>query len=216
MSATIDGLSIEWMPISKLSEYEDNPRVIPSRAISSVAKSLEKFGWRQPIVVDANYVIVSGHTRLKAAVSLNMTEVPVHVANDLTDDEIKEYRIVDNRSAEFAEWDFSLLEEEAENLNTSVIDWGFIDTPTYTPEYQDIEDDDPDDYDEDDEVEYDEDALSQRRKLNVVIGEHYFQMTEAELNIWYTKMQAEYGVGVKECKLGILKTIRIRMSGTPN
>lgn len=90
-----------------------------------VAKSIDKYGFKQPIVVDKNNVVVVGHTRLKAAKKLGLKEVPVIVADDLTDEEINEYRLVDNKSNEFAEWDFNKLAFELENIELDMNDFGF-------------------------------------------------------------------------------------------
>ena len=108
-------LVVEMWPIEKVKPYPGNPRTIGSDAVKAVAASLEQYGWRQPIVVDADGVIVMGHTRLQAAILLGMAEVPVHVA-DLDAEEIKSLRIADNRTGEFAKWDKSLLGDELRML----------------------------------------------------------------------------------------------------
>ena len=107
--------------ISELKEYKNNPR-INSNAIEPVAESIKLFGFKQPIVVDKNNVIVCGHTRYKAAIKLGLKSVPCVIADDLTEDEINAYRIADNKTAEFADWDFSKLEIElaAIDLDMSV------------------------------------------------------------------------------------------------
>jgi len=108
-------LKVEQWPIAKVKPYEKNPR-INDGAVEAVAKSLEEFGFRQPIVVDTEGVIVCGHTRYKAALELGLEKVPVHVAKDLSPEQIKAYRIADNKSAELAEWDFDLLPIELGEL----------------------------------------------------------------------------------------------------
>lgn len=102
-------LAVEWWAIAKPTPYARNPRRIPESAIAAVAGSLKEFGFRQPIVVDGEGVIIAGHTRLLAAQRLGMDRVPVHVAASLTPAQAKAYRLVDNRSSEFAEWDQELL-----------------------------------------------------------------------------------------------------------
>lgn len=104
---------VNW-PIDRPKPYENNPR-INDEAVEKVAASLKAYGFRQPIVVDQDGVIVVGHTRLKAAKSLGMDKVPVHVA-DLTPEHARAYRIADNRTGEDAEWDASLLSDEIDAL----------------------------------------------------------------------------------------------------
>jgi len=101
--------------IDKLTPYARNPRK-NDQAVDKVAASLKEFGWRQPIVVDAEGVIIAGHTRYKAARKLGMDKVPVHVADNLTPAQIKAYRIADNKVGELAEWDMDLLALEIEDL----------------------------------------------------------------------------------------------------
>ena len=104
-------MKIVMMPVEDLVPYETNPRR-NDKAVDVVAKSIEEFGFRVPIIVDANNVIVCGHTRRLAALRLGLTRVPVCVAQDLTPDQIRAYRLADNRVAELAEWDEDLLKEE--------------------------------------------------------------------------------------------------------
>ena len=99
-------------PLSALSPYEKNPRKIPEEAVRVVAGSIAKYGFRQPIIVDANGVIVAGHTRYKAAQELGMEEVWVELADDLTPPQIRAFRLVDNRSHEFSGWDIDILADE--------------------------------------------------------------------------------------------------------
>ncbi len=102
----------EIWPIEKPIPYARNPRKISDEAVAAVAGSLKEFGFKQPIVVDSEGVIIAGHTRLKAAQRLGLTEVPVLVASDLTPEQVRAYRIADNRSAEFSKWDAELLNVE--------------------------------------------------------------------------------------------------------
>lgn len=96
-------------PIEELKEYEGNPRSIPDTAINAVADSIREFGFRQPVVVDAEGVLVCGHTRILAARKLGLTKVPVHVAKDLSPEQIRALRIADNQTGTLADWDFELL-----------------------------------------------------------------------------------------------------------
>ena len=108
-------MQIESWPIDKVKPYDNNPRDNDG-AVQAVARSLQEFGWRQPIVVDPEHVIVVGHTRWKAAKQLGLSQVPVHVATDLTEDQIRAYRIADNKTAEIATWDKELLPFELGQL----------------------------------------------------------------------------------------------------
>ena len=102
-------MTIEMWPINKITPYARNARQIPQQAIDKVASSLREFSFRQPIVVDAQGVIICGHTRLLAAQKLGMREVPVHVAANLTPTQVRAYRLLDNRSHEESTWDSDLL-----------------------------------------------------------------------------------------------------------
>ena len=98
-------------PVESVRPYPSNPRLNDS-AVDAVAKSLQEFGFRQPIVVDADGVIIAGHTRYKAALKLGLAEVPVHVAVGLTPEQTRAYRLADNRTAAIATWDDDALVAE--------------------------------------------------------------------------------------------------------
>ena len=108
--------NIEWWDIDKVIPYARNARKIPQVAIDKVAASIQEFGWRQPIVVDKKGVVVAGHVRLLGAQKLKLAQVPVHVASDLTDAQIKAYRLMDNRSHQETEWDLDLIGPELKEL----------------------------------------------------------------------------------------------------
>ena len=108
-------MQIELWDITRIKPYPGNPRVNDD-AVEAVARSLQEFGWRQPIVVDGEGVIVVGHTRWKAAQKLRLEKVPVHVATELTPAQCKAYRIADNQTASIAEWDYQLLPIELADL----------------------------------------------------------------------------------------------------
>ena len=118
-------LDIELRPIDTIRPYESNPRVNDD-AVDAVAASLKEFGFRQPIVVDADGVIIVGHTRWKAARKLGLANVPVHVATDLSPEQIKAYRIADNQTATLAEWDFDLLPIELKDLQGADYDLSLL------------------------------------------------------------------------------------------
>lgn len=110
--------------LSELIPYEKNPRV-NDEAVKYVQNSIAEFGFKVPIVIDKNNVIVAGHTRLKAAKKLKMKTVPCVVADDLTPEQIKAFRLADNKTAEFATWDMALLSQELEGIDIDMTDFGF-------------------------------------------------------------------------------------------
>ncbi len=118
-------LNVELRPLAEIKPYEKNPRQNDA-AVDAVAESIRRFGFRQPIVVDETGVIVCGHTRWKAAQKLGLAEVPVHVARDLTPEQIRAYRIADNKTAELAEWNLELLPVELAELQGAGIDWSLL------------------------------------------------------------------------------------------
>lgn len=97
--------------IGDIIPYENNPRK-NDEAVKYVAESIKEFGFKVPIVIDKNNIIVAGHTRYKAAKKLKLKEVPCIIADDLTEEQVKAYRLADNKVAEQAVWDFDLLAEE--------------------------------------------------------------------------------------------------------
>lgn len=102
---------VKIMDINALKPYPNNPRK-NEHAIEPVANSIREFGFKQPIVVDKDNMIIAGHTRLLAARELGLTEVPVIVADDLTPEQVKAYRLADNKTGELAGWDFEQLDIE--------------------------------------------------------------------------------------------------------
>ena len=111
--------------ISELKPYENNPR-FNDEAVEYVANSIKEFGFKVPMVIDKNNVIVAGHTRYKASLELGLDEVPCIIADDLTEEQIKAFRLADNKVSEKAGWSFELLDEELEDiLNIDMEDFGF-------------------------------------------------------------------------------------------
>ncbi len=108
-------LRVKWVPVGEVRPYPGNPRRNEA-AVDAVAASIREFGWRQPIVVDADGTIVCGHTRYKAAQALGEERVPVTVAADLTPEQVAAYRLADNKVGELAEWDEGLLALELDGL----------------------------------------------------------------------------------------------------
>ena len=111
--------------IEEITPYENNPRK-NDEAVDYVAKSIKEFGFKVPIVIDKNNVIVTGHTRLKAAKRLGLKEVPCIMADDLTEEQIKAFRLADNKVGEIATWDFDLLDIELNDItDINMEDFGF-------------------------------------------------------------------------------------------
>ncbi len=118
-------MNVELMELDTLKPYPNNPRV-NDHAVDAVVHSIQQFGWRVPIVVDENMVIICGHTRWKAAKKLGLAKVPVHVAKDLSPDRVKAYRIADNKTAELAEWNMELLPLELKDLQAADFDLSLL------------------------------------------------------------------------------------------
>jgi len=116
---TTTTFEVELWKINDIQPYERNPRM-NNQAVDAVAASLTTFGFRQPIVVDGDGIIIAGHTRWKAAQKLGLTQVPVHVATDLTPEQVRAYRIADNKTGEIAEWDMDILPIELNELRELV------------------------------------------------------------------------------------------------
>lgn len=123
-------MKVQNVSIDKIKPYENNPRDNEA-GVDAVANSIDEFGWQQPIVVDKDNVIIVGHTRYKAAKKLGMKEVPVVVADKLSEEQVKAYRLADNKTGELTDWDDGLLDSELDDiLNIDMSDFGFdIDMP---------------------------------------------------------------------------------------
>jgi len=104
-------LRVQYWPIDKVKPYPNNPRN-NDKAVEYVANSIREFSFQQPLVVDNDGIIIAGHTRLLAAKELGLKEVPVIVADDLTPEQAKAYRLADNKTGELAGWDFEQLDIE--------------------------------------------------------------------------------------------------------
>ena len=110
-------MKVQMWPVDKPVPYARNARKITDAAVDKVAASIKEYGWQQPIVVDAEGVIIAGHTRLLAAKRLGIESVPVVVARDLTPQQVKAYRLADNRLAQETTWDRELLGLEVQELS---------------------------------------------------------------------------------------------------
>lgn len=161
-----------YKALDEIKPYENNPRNNKD-AVKYVKNSIKKFGFKVPIVVDKDNVIVAGHTRYLASKELGLETVPCIIADDLTEKQIKAYRLADNKTAEKSEWDFELLDLELDDLKLDfdMSDFGFdmsLDDKEDN-ERKDIEDDD---FDTDKEVEKIENPISQRGDI-YKLGNHY-------------------------------------------
>ena len=110
-------MKVQQRKLSEIIPYEQNPRV-NDQAVDAVARSIQEFGFRQPLVIDEKGVIVVGHTRFKAAIKLGLKTVPVHVATGLTPAQLKAYRVADNQTATLADWNHDLLTQELMELQS--------------------------------------------------------------------------------------------------
>lgn len=125
---------MEMWKVRDVKPYENNPRKNDD-SVKAVAESIKQFGFKQPIVVDKDGVIIVGHTRLRAAKRLKMKEVPVLVADDLTEEQAKAYRLADNKVAETSTWDLDKLEEELKDIwNIDMSELGFGDFSDIFPD----------------------------------------------------------------------------------
>lgn len=166
----MDKLKIVYKKLDDLTPYENNPR-LNDGAVDAVAKSIEEFGFKVPIVIDKDGVIVAGHTRLKAAKQLAINEVPCIIADDLSDEELKAFRLADNKVSELAGWDFEKLEAELTDIDFDMSDFGF-DFNTIDEESDKFDDTDTDYHDINDKtiiaIEFDteQELESAFQKLN--------------------------------------------------
>jgi ParB-like chromosome segregation protein Spo0J len=138
-------MKIQLFPIEELKAYDNNPRRIPEEAVKAVSNSIREFGFKVPVIIDKDNVIVAGHTRVLAARELGMHEVPCIVADDLTPDQIRAFRLVDNKTAELTGWDFEKLDLELEELSLDMSSFGFelageeVDTGAFFTEAETVE-----------------------------------------------------------------------------
>ena len=141
--------------IAEIKPYEKNPRKNDC-AVDAVASSIKEFGFKVPVVIDKDNVIVCGHTRYKAAQKLGLQVVPCVVADDLTGEQIKAYRLADNKVSELAEWDIDLLGEELDGIfDIDMSDFGF-------------------------DLSEEEDAQTEREDLSDKVGETYEVIIECD------------------------------------
>lgn len=136
-------MQVQSIKISEVKPYDKNPRKNDD-GVEAVANSIKEFGWQQPIVVDKDNVIIVGHTRYKAAKKLKMDKVPVVVASNLSDEQVRAYRLADNKTGELTDWDMGLLDDELGDIaDIDMSDFGFdLDIPKDDEEVQEDDFDD--------------------------------------------------------------------------
>lgn len=193
-------MTIQNIPVSKLTPYKGNPR-FNDEAMRNVANSIKAFGFKVPIVVDKNGVIVAGHTRYKAAKYLGMKEVPCIVADDLSDEQIKAFRIADNSTNEVASWDSDLLRIELDEIeNFDMSDFGL--------------DFDADDKEQDEEQSENKSKSGIEKKMELRAFEHYDYLVFVFDNQFdFMNMAQEFGIervdaGYSNRKIGIGRIVK--------
>lgn len=140
-------MQIEYIETEKIKPYKNNPR-INKQAVDYVANSIKEFGFKVPITIDKDYVIITGHTRFEASKLLKLKKVPCIVVKDLDENKIKAYRLADNKVSELARWDYEKLEEEIKNIkNISMDIYGFVEE-IEDFNWEDVEDLEEDTYEE--------------------------------------------------------------------
>lgn len=155
---------IIYKNIDELVPYENNPRH-NDQGVDALAESIKEFGFKVPIIIDSDGVIVAGHTRLKACKKLGIEEVPCIVADDLTDEQIKAFRLADNKVAELSDWDLDKLKEEIGELDVDMTKYGFVQIENLDQAIEDINDLM--------EKEIEEVVPTARRGEIYQLGEHY-------------------------------------------
>ena len=165
-------LEIKYKKIDEINPYENNPRC-NDEAVEFVANSIKEFGFKVPIIIDGNNIIVAGHTRYKASLKLGLEEVPCIVADDLSEEQIKAFRLADNKTSEIATWDEALLEKELADLT------GLFDMGDFGFE-EDLLGGDPAEIVEDEVPEVDEDADPITKRGQIwKLGNHYLMCGDA-------------------------------------
>lgn len=190
-------MKVVEIPVNQLKPYKKNAR-FNENAVPKVAESIRQFGFKVPIVVDKNMVVITGHTRLASAKQLGLEKVPCIIADDLTPKQVKAFRLVDNRTSEFASWNYDLLQSELETLDIDLSDFEFPDL-TYedtmsAEELESILDDDTDptsEYGKDDTEETDSKDFTHKDEYKVEIicknqteqESLYYELVKRGLNV---------------------------------
>lgn len=160
-------LKIVFKKVEDLIPYINNPRH-NDEAVDKVASSIKNFGFKVPIVIDKDNEIITGHTRLRASKKLGLEEVPCIVADDLTDGQIKAFRIADNKVAEFSDWDMELLDSELKELEDLDLDFDMDD---FGFEFEDLDAEDVQEDDFDIDAELEKEPISKPGEI-YQLGEH--------------------------------------------
>ena len=177
---------VTYMDVDSLIPYANNPR-LNDNAVDAVAASIKEFGFKVPIVVDGENVIINGHTRLKAAHKLGLKQVPVIVADDLTPEQVKAFRLADNKTSEFAEWDMDKLQIELEGIDEiDMGEFGFDDALDISDDMEPIDD------------EGIGDAMDQEHKMKldgstIILTEDEYNLIRSKLDQYLDANGVSYG-----------------------
>lgn len=189
-------MKVQEINLSEIKPYEFNPRK-NEKAIEKVAASLREFGWKQPIVVDEQNVVLAGHTRLAAAISLSYQVAPVVVAEGLTDAQKAAYRIADNKTAEYSEWDKDLLQKEFARLieldaDLTSTSFSLEDIAGFSEDF--LEWDDDDDFENEESEASEENLLGELNSAHVKMVLIYLNTeTEPVFREMSEKLQEHFG-----------------------
>lgn len=164
-------VKVQYKNFNELIPYENNPR-FNDNAVESVANSIKEFGFINPVIIDSNNVIIAGHTRYKACSKLGITQIPVIVASDLTPEQIRAFRLADNKTGELADWDLDKLQKELIELEFAIdmSEFGFVDES----EFDDIN---PDDFDDDFELNSGDEP--EFHQLSVIVHTKQLELIQA-------------------------------------
>jgi len=127
-------INIQNIELGKLKPYKNNPRKNDG-AVDKLAESIREFGFKVPVIIDKNFEIVAGHTRVKAATKLGLDSVPCVIAEDLTPEQVKAFRLVENKSAEWSEWDMEMLAAELEGIKFDLTPFDFTPAESVSEQY---------------------------------------------------------------------------------
>lgn len=164
-------MNIVEIKLSELKDYENNPRKNDG-AVDAVAESIKQFGFKVPIIIDKDYVIVAGHTRKRAAEKLGLETAPCIIADDLTPEQIKAFRVADNKTAELADWDFDKLEAEMKELQEMNLEFSMADFGFDLSEFEEEKEVEEDDFDVEAALEENEEPIVKRGQV-WKLGNHY-------------------------------------------
>lgn len=182
-------LNIVYKKVEELIPYVNNPRN-NENAIDKVASSIKNFGFKVPLVIDSQNEVITGHTRLLASKKLGIEEVPVIIANDLSEAQVKAFRIADNKVSEYAEWDMDLLKVELEELDE--LDFDLEDTGFEMSVIDDLIFSDMDDLDDiPDDLELERDSTTTNPQTYLKFKQYNIMLSEEE-EIMFSQAVDEY------------------------